>query len=204
MFYVSTMQISFTAKIPINTCSILNKETGAKKRATMYEIDCKNQDDVFYFKNIEGNWTYLGFVSTEAFSKYLQLSGKRPAGIYGIDSLDRKFYSLETQDGEIAGICEIQPCEDDINIRYLESNPSKKYKFAGQAMLASIAKTISDTKQNMQIRVPSPEAVKFYSEVCGFKENHTGFGYELTTKDMPAFIQRTEEKTKGKITNIIG
>ncbi len=196
------MQISFGKKIPISTCNIYNKGAQKYERATLYETDCKDMDDVFYFKNIEGSWQYKDSVATRVFSKYLSISKTKPEGINGIDSACDKFYTLETQDGYIAGICETQPYKNNTNVRYIESNPDKLYKYSGQAMLAIIAKLILRTGQDLEINSSAFEAMNFYSKVCNFNQNDTGLGFELPQEDMEDFIQRTENRTNGKIINI--
>ena len=189
------MQISFKAKIPISTCNIYNKSTNKFERATIYEIDCKDEEDLSYLSNPDGMWEFKTSITYDARSKYyeslLHLNQ---------DSQD-KYYSLEAQDGTIACMCETQPFFKDTNIKYIESNPNKRYKYAGQTMLASIAKKIIDTSQNLTIHIPSFEARDFYSKVCAFNEDTTGFGYELSQKDMKNFIQRTEKRTCGEIIN---
>ncbi len=192
------MQISFGKKIPISTCNIYNKEAQKYERATLYEIDCKDESDIDYLSSPDGMWEFKDSITYDARGKNYELL------LYLNQEKWDKFYSLEAKDGTIACMCETQPFFRDTNIRYIESNPDKLYKFAGQIMLANIAKLLLKTSQNMQIHVPSFEARDFYSKICGFREDSTGFGYELPQKDMMSFIKRTENRTKGRILNYKG
>ena len=194
------MQISFTKKIPISTCNIYNKKTNEFERATLYEIDCKDSEDIDYLHYLQGsdeNWDFQDSIAYDAKEKYLDFK------YYPQCENPDKFYALETKNSEVACLCETQPLLKDINIRYIESNPNKLYKFAGQIMLANIARLLLKTSQNLQIHSPSFEARDFYSKTCGFKQDSNGFGYELTQKDMEDFIKRIEKRTKGKILNCI-
>ncbi len=195
------MQISFGKKVPISTCSIYNKEAQKYERATLYEIDCIDEDDIDYLSDIcsDGPWEFKESIVYDARSKYLDLK------YYMFPSdLMTKYYSLEVKNGEVACLCETQPLYGDTNIRYIESNPYKKYRYAGQVMLANIAKLIHGTSQDLEIHIPTVWARSFYSKVCSFNEDCTGFGYKLSQKDLEDFIKRTEERTKGKIFNIKG
>ena len=192
------MQISFGKKIPISTCKIYNKEAKKFERATLYEVDCREESDIDYLSSPDGMWEFKNSIAYDARSKYYE-----SLLCLNQDSQD-KFYSLEAKDGTIACLCETQPFFKDTNIRYIESNPDKFYKYAGQIMLANIAKLLLKTSQSMQIQVPSFDARDFYSKVCEFKEDMTGFGYELAQKDMKNFIQRAEKRTNGKIINFKG
>ena len=188
------MQISFGKKIPITTCNIYNKEAQQYERATLYEIDCNDEADIDYLLRPDGMWEFKESIAYDAKNKYLDIK-------YCMcpNDIMNRYYSLGTKNGKVACLCETQSVYGNTNIRYIESNPDKHYKFAGQTMLASIAKLIYSTSQCLEINIPTAWARPFYSKVCGFKEDLTGFGYELRQKDMKKFISRTEQRTKGEI-----
>ena len=198
------MQISFGKRIPISTCNIYNKKTKEFESATLYEADCKDQKDVFCFKNLESSWEYKDAVAMRAFSKYLIESEIKPNGINGINSQFDKFYTLVTKDGHIASICETQPYKGDINIKYLESNPNKQYKYAGQAMLASVLRLESGSDHDIKVCAPSKSALDFYSKVCEFKDSPQDIGFELSQENIDNFVQKVEEKICGKIIDYQG
>ncbi len=195
------MQISFGSKIPISACKIYNKEAKKFERATLYEIDCKDEEDINYLNNIEGKWEYKDSVAYGAKYKYMAL--------LGVDfeetmpcMQDWQFYSLETEDRNTACICEVHPMENSKNIEIIESNPDKKYKYAGQTLLAGIAKRILPYGFDLEVLIPVKKAESFYSKVCGFPRNDSTFGYCVKNQGLKDFIERVEEKVQGNILNI--
>jgi len=59
------MNISFGKKIPLSQCQIQNKETGNFEKATVYELDCKDKNDILAKYTIEGVNFPLGISNFE-------------------------------------------------------------------------------------------------------------------------------------------
>ena len=201
------MQISFGKKIPVNTCSIYDKRRRKYVEATVYEIDCKDKSDVDYIKRMEGNWIYKDQISYGIERKYNRLTGENAkfwerAKEQGIE--DNGYYSLEAPNKEVLCVCETEPFGREVDISFLESKRNWRYKYAGQAMLASVANNLLGSEQILTVKAPANSAMGFYENACGFRKNPKYSGYEMSQKDMGDFIQRTEEKTNGRIINYQG
>ena len=199
------MQISFGAKIPISTCNIYDKKDDKFIRATLYEIDCKDKSDLKYLDKIKGIWKYKTQITDDAKRKYERTAKnnsklfwrKRPAH----DQLliqDNQFFSIETPKKDVVCLCETAQYGKDIDVNFLESSKNDSYKYAGQAMLASLAKHIVGTNKILTVKIPTHEATPFYRDVCRFKRADY-FGFELPDEDAVSFIRNVESKTKGKI-----
>ena len=195
------MQISFGKKIPISTCNIYNKEAQKYERATLYEIDCKDEEDINYLNNIEGKWEYKDAIAYLADFKHIDANDINHEKI-GLDLSGYKIYSLETQGNHVACMCETHPLESSQNIEIIESNPDKKYKYSGQAMLASIAKQIFPQGLDLEVLIPVAKSESFYSEACKFPRNDSAFGYCLKNQKLRFFIERVEGKIQGKILDV--
>ena len=186
------MQISFGAKIPINTCNLYDNQAKKFIKAVVYEIDCKDKSDVDYFKNIQEPWLFRRqFIHSAAYNYFL-FSQKHEIS-------PNKIYSLEDKDGYVAGFCKTVSDKNTLNIEFIESSPSKKYKYAGQTMLASIAKQLLYTGKDLTVEIPAFEAKEFYSKVCKFDKEALAEGFILPQQKMKDFIERTERKTKGEM-----
>ena len=201
------MQISFTKKIPVNTCNIYDKRRRKFVEATVYEIDCKDKSDIDYIKGMKGNWIHKDQISYGVERKHNRVTGEnalfwKHANEQGIE--DNGYYSLEGPNEEIICVCETEPFGREVDISFLESAKGKRYKYAGQTMLASIANNIFGSGQILTVKAPANSAMGFYEDKCGFRKNQKYFGYEMSQEDMQGFIQRTEEKTRGKILNCQG
>ena len=195
------MQISFTKKIPISTCNIYNKKTNEFERATLYEIDCKDSEDIDYLNNIQGRWEYRDAIAYFADFKHIDSTDMNHEKI-DLDLSGYKIYSLEKPDNYVACICETHPIENSQNIEIIESNPDEHYKYAGQTMLASIVKRILPQGLDLEVLIPVAKSESFYSEACKFPRNNSAFGYCLPNKKMKDFIETVEKRTQGKIINI--
>ncbi len=197
------MQISFGAKIPVNTCNIFDIKNKSFIKATVYEIECSDKADVDYMNAIGGFWIYKDAIFYGARTKYDRLTGEDSIFWHRRYDYEDKFFTLETPNQDVACMCEVEPHKKYYNVYFLESEEHKQYKYAGQSMLASIAKTLLGSEKRLKVAEPAESARKFYSDKCRFKDDKTNLGYELLQEDIPAFIQRTEKKTQGKISKFI-
>ena len=98
--------------------------------------------------------------------------------------------------------------ENNIGVKLIESSHNGKYKYVGQAMLASLGvKALDNDNQTLKICGALPEAYKFYEDTCGFRcttkgYSHFGYQFETTRDELSDFVTRTEKRTNGKIINL--
>ena len=118
------------------------------------------------------------------------------------DNYRMRHYEIKTDDDETIAICRTwQTGENSCDIEYLESKPDSQYHFAGQTILASIAK--EELKRNCEkltVLSPIASAYSFYKKACGFRYNDDFL--EMNKYELQDFIKRTEQKTKHKLEEI--
>ena len=182
------MQISFGAKIPISTCKIYNRQEKKFVPAVFYEIDCKDKSDVDFIKSLPEPWIYRRNFIYGILHKHYLFSQRHEDG-------PDKIYSIEDKDGYITSLCQTTSNKDSVNIEFIESSPSKKYKFSGQAMLALVAKQIFSEGKDLTVEIPAFEAKQFYEKVCKFDKDSSKEGYILKKCEIPDFIKRTKIRT---------
>ena len=196
--------ISFQAKIPIAKCQIYDTQKKSQETATIYEYDCKDRSDIRSIIAIaqNGEWEYGYNIYGNAWNK---AHPSRPFHKHA------RIYSIENQKGKTICICDTQENHEEIIVKHLESHKDKNYKYAGQNMLAMLAKKVIDTKREcLFINDGQPEAQDFYTNKCGFEivgsnpNDENGTDYELKREDIPYFIAQTEEKTKKAQINFTG
>ncbi len=80
----------------------------------------------------------------------------------------------------------------------------KNYKYAGQAMLASLAKSMEKNNDSLIfINDPADSARSFYIDKCGFTPlNKDSRELKMDCRDMHTFIKNVEEKTHQPILDI--
>ena len=199
------MNISFKAKIPISQCQVYDKETNKFVNATLYEFDCKDKSDIHHFKKDMRKWVYIYSFISEMIAKYRYYCKYRSLNCSEVkDALNEfKFYSLEDSKNRIIGFCETTGTDDFKDIYYLETNREHRFKYAGQGILASIAKMMVESVKNprMSISNPANSARQFYIDKCGFKENGEKELY-LNDKNMSDFIKIFEKQTQMPIINL--
>ncbi len=200
------MEISFNGKIPVSTCNIYNKRRRKFVEATVYEIDCKDKKDADYIRNIGGNWKYKEQIVQGIKRKHNRLTGENASFWNNAEKNsieDNRYFALVAPKEEIICICETEPFGNEVDISVIESKKDRHYKYAGQTMLATIAKSILGRDKKLTVKAPSNDAVIFYENKCHFRKNRKYFGYELPQEDIQDFIQRTENRTNGKIISYI-
>lgn len=184
------MKISFGRKIPITRCYIQDKNTGMNSNAGIFELDCKDKEDINTVKDAEGFWIYKPTILYYMREKYFAQNGIS----YG--SPNKKFYVLEDTNKKVLGVCQFYDREDDVYIDFLESNRDSGYKYAGQSILAAIGLyTLHNNKKRMVIKVATNEALPFYKKVCKFQEQEDK-SLEMDKIRIQSFINKMKKKFK--------
>ena len=199
------MQISFGARIPVSRCNIFsNKDAQRLERATMYEIDCKDEDDFEYVNNV-GNWDYKVSICGDISSKYE--SFKYPSLYTDEDKKyfeKNKFYSIENKNGEVLGLCETVLDGKDLNVEFITVSPKKRNRNIGAALLASVAKLSLAPRQRITVHHPDKSAYGFY-DACGFEriiEPTGSIGFAQSRKDAQQnLVKKFEREMQGQIIN---
>ncbi len=186
--------VTFGKKIPLIKCNILDWEEKKSVPALFFEVDCKDKEDLDFIKslkNLKKYWYYSRSIAENMEKKY---SGKGEAS--------KHFYFLKTKDNGIIGISEAEKLNDKIDLYYIETNQSGKFKYAGQSMMASLGKIIlKEGKNNFNVIAPAYDAYSFYTKKCGFKPGKNGL-LTMPAKKIPKLIRKTELKTHSKILDI--
>ena len=198
--------ISFGKKFPIAQTQIYDKNSAKFVPATVYEYDCSDESDIQTIKSLKGDWDYKDMMVTSMFSKH-----RLPVDCD--DFNNTSFYVLENLSGEIVGLSEICNKEDKKELKIIETQQTNRYKYAGQGLLATIAKTVIDEdKDKLVIKNPSPTSYDFYTKGCGFvpqnkysrkmQENLIRVGLcsiEMDREKLNKFIKQVEDKIQGSI-----
>ena len=123
--------ISFGKKIPLTTCQIQDKKTGNFVPATLFEYDCKDEDDILEIVFTGKQW-YFSEAIIKNMDKKFQLNKlfeenpllkktkfrKEPKSK---DDYDKRFFVMQLQDGKTVGICQAQNKDNSLKLDYLES-----------------------------------------------------------------------------------
>ena len=154
--------ISFNGVIKKSKTKVQNKQTGKFERAYFCEVDCKDRYDCQIFGKLSYDWEYAQGIATSAEWKY----GNAKKGYED----PRGHYILKKRNGEILAICRTSEEYGEIKVDYLESKPQNNYRFAGQMILAGIAKE-GIKKGFTRMIIPSPVQGThcFYNGACGFQ-----------------------------------
>lgn len=200
------MNISFGKKIPLYQTQILDKEKNQFEKVTLYEFDCKDDEDVNYVINQHDAWEYKYNISVDMFQKNRKIKNYENLSDYDRQRLqNNKFFVLENDKKEMLGLCEITGINNFFNIQYLESNNAQKskYKYIGQSILAGISKNIisgfvSDTV--LTILDPSYKSRDFYTEKCHFSNDN---GYlTMDEQALKTFVSDVEQRTQSPLIDL--
>lgn len=187
----------FCAKIPIAKCNIFDRQNQNYTQATMYEYNCKDIEDISFFKQLEENskWQFADIFAQKARCKH--------AGMYE----NEKLYTLEDKNGTTIGICNIEEKLQEACLKFIESNNGKRYKYVGQNMLTILTgKALLLGKKSFKVQNALSDALFFYKK-CGFKLDNEAFGKSridlyIKREAIAKLIQTTQAKTNGKIINL--
>ncbi len=186
------MNISFGRKIPIATCQLLDKKRNAYIPTVVYLFDGKDKSDISELQELEDSWEYRDEIIDNIKYKNTNHRLFRPC--------DTAIYTIEKYNGEKLGLCCADNRKKSLEVRFLESQSDKKYKFAGQCLLAAMGQTMLKTleQEKFIIRSSLASAYSFYQDTCGFIEaNYSDL--EMDRENTQRFIKRTEERTKAPI-----
>ena len=192
--------ISFGAKIPIAECKIQNRKTGKTESATVYEYTCTDKSDVEKIKRIVAreDWEFGSDIAYDAHWKNTVIENNDKC--YGFMK-DYHVYTLENNRRKTIGLCETKET-DNIIVEFCETLQDKKYKYAGQTLLASIAQKACNSSLTLIIENAATKALDFYRKVCGFTEEvyeDEEISFIVDKRQMQDFIEQTEKRTNGKI-----
>ena len=180
------MKISFGRKIPIASCSVINRVSKQPQSAIIYEHDCKDKEDYKYFENLSDSWNYKEEVALQAYRKC-----KSPASNIGT-----KIYSIETQSGKTIGIMETFELGKTCTVEHLESHLKGLYGYTGSILLSFLShEKLRQNIDSIFITNPAKNARNFYTQHCFFKECPP-IALELDKKGMENLIQKTQKKDK--------
>lgn len=207
VFINFAMNISFGKKIPLYQTQILDKNSNQFEKATLYELDCKDSEDIDYVINQYDAWQYKYSISVDMFEKNRKLKKYPDLSEFEKQKLqNNKFFVLENNKKEMLGLCETTGLNNFFNIQYLESNnvQKKKYKFIGQSILAGISKYISShysPDSKLIILDPAYTAKGFYTDKCHFSIS-TNEALSINKTGMDSFISDFERKTNSPVIDL--
>ncbi len=192
------MNISFGRKVPITRCKIQDTSTGKFERATVSQIDCKDESDILEIKNLPDIWRYKLSIAKNMERKHHLLKN------FGQEDYST-FYVLQDKDDKIIGLSQIEETEDGVyDLTYLESSSLGRKKYVGQALLAAVAEDVLQkrgTKLTVNDAVDS--AFNFYTDTCGFEDVY-GYYLKMNREQMNQFIEQTEDRTQGILVDLRG
>lgn len=185
--------ISFGQNIPIARCSIKDTKKDKYVPATIYEIDCKDKEDIDEIENLDDNFEFKDtFISGMQNKNRTESEGKYSPSC---------FYKLESEDGEILGVCYAKHENGNFVVKYFASKQKSNYKYVGQSLLAALGiNAFHDKQKKLVISSAISSAYDFYKRTCGFKEAELS-DLEMDRAGIIKFVRQTEERTKGKIIN---
>ena len=188
------MQISFGKKIPIMQCCIKDMENNKRIPATVCEYDCQTSEDAEDILYMGGNWHFHINMACDMREKYIKENfdgEKSPA----------HFYLMENPNGKTVAICETVEKDNEISIKYVESERDFGHKYCGKTMLAALGKKLLNN-HGKRLYIPSAlfDAHDFYVKGCGFEEiNDSPHKLQMMPEQIDKFISATELQTGGKI-----
>lgn len=198
--------ITFGKKIPMAKCAVVENSTGKKHSVLISELDCKDLSDIELVSQNKGQFDFKGVISQLMKNKHFKLNpNSKKYDIPKIyEPLNDHFFISELEDGTALGICEtyINPYKKDTCVDFIETEKSKKYKYAGQTMLAALGlNTLKNSRENLVINVPLESAKPFYTDVCGFNEI-SNKKLEMNQENIKEFIKTVEARTKTPIIDL--
>ena len=197
--------VSFGKKIPIAQTQIYDRKKADFVPATVYEYDCRDKSDFQAIDNLKGHWGYKDVISYSMQRKY------RAPNNY--ESLNKSFYVLEKPTGESVGVSEIHNKDTKKEIKFIETQQTNKYKYAGQNIIATIAKKIIDGDEDkLIVKNPVAQSYDFYTKGCGFVPERKLFGcfndgsepdgmqdLEMNRSELRRFVRQVEAKVQSSI-----
>ena len=192
------MNITFGKKIPIARCQIQNLTTGKFEPATVFELDCKDESDLFETVKPNNEWKYAAYIHDNMCDK---VDFQK---VFGNDD-SNSFYILQNQQGETLGMSQLEEIYDGaFDLGYLDTKKDKNYKYVGQVLLATIAREVSKKASDIFTIYGAVDSAKdFYVKICGFKIGEFDMPY-LQIEEIPAFVKQTEDRIHSSIIDLKG
>lgn len=164
----------------------------------MYEYDCKDLEDIKEVEELPTGWGFKEVISNGMRTK------KAAKEKYNIDT-ETSFFALKDKANKTLGISYLYKRDNTLAVKFIQTDPTKAYKYAGQAMLAAHALTaMNDNCDKFEIRFATDEATPFYVHKCGFKRSEDKYSLEMKAKDVKTFLRKILFRTHGKIEDIRG
>ena len=127
--------ISFGKKIPLTTCKIQEKNTGNFVPATLYEYDCKDEQDILEIVFTGSQWYFSDSIVKNMGKKFklnelfkenpLLKKTKFRKEPKSKDDYEKRFFVMQLEDGKTVGICQAQNRDFSLKLDYLESQNNK-------------------------------------------------------------------------------
>lgn len=185
-------KISFTRKIPIAQCNIIDKKTNQNTIATVFEYDCKDKKDIDELEKIaeSGRFEYGHCVYFNAEEKY-------SSQIYYSDEFG--IYTVENPNGEVIGICSTRENEDGTNINFIETEHGK-YRYIGRSIIETLGKrTIENNRKWLFLRNVQENAKDLYKRWGFHPHENTENGrldMSMPIDEVERFIAGSQNNTK--------
>ncbi len=193
---MNIQSLSFGKKIPIATCRVKNNETRKFEPATLFEYDCTDMDDINEVYGLPDSWSFKYVISNGMRDKW------KIKDEYDVD-IPASFFVLKNSSNKTIGVSYLEDRDNHSALKFIQTDPSKKYKYAGQAILASHALTsLNDNFDKFEVRYPTDDAFSFYKDVCGFKDVGEKYSIELDKKGMKTFLRKFQFRTLGRVFDV--
>ena len=186
--------INFCKKIPVNQIQVIDKVQKRPVEATVYEYDCEDLDDIYEVGDLDLSWSFGEMIASNMHRQFLKNKIMQKD-----DSLH--YYCVKDGFNRMLGLCQTVESKDSIDVKLIVSHPNQRYKYIGQAMLATLGqKVVNQDIESLKVRAALSDVYRFYEDGCGFKRDLSrgteifGRDYKMENKDIPGFIQRTKEK----------
>ena len=197
--------VSFGKKIPIAQTQIYDRKSAKFVPTIVYEYDCKDKSDFQAIDSLKGHWAYKDVISYS-----MQRKHRAPNNI---ENYNKSFYILEKPTGEIVGVSEIHNKGNKKEIKFIETQQTNKYKYAGQGIIATIAKTIiNGDEDKLIVKNPVAQSHDFYTKGCGFvpeRRSYSSFDdgseangmcdLEMNRSELRRFVKQVEAKVQSSI-----
>ena len=188
--------INFCRKIPINQIKVVDKKLEKPISATVFEYDCDDLEDIYEVGDLDMSWSFGEMIASNMHRQFLKNK---------IMQKDESLHYYCAKDGlnRMLGLCQTVENDDSIDVKLIVTNPSRRYKYVGQAILATLGqKALNEDVKRLNIKAALSDVYGFYEDACGFERDLSrgtdvfGRDYKMESENIPAFIQRTKNKTE--------
>lgn len=181
--------ISFGAKIPVGKCQVLDCYSKKFVDATFYQYDCQDLEDVVEISSVNCDRDCKDAMKTGIQLEHL-----------GISNPGFSYYCLKDDKDRIIGLCYTYDKDGVKKVKYIASALDGQHKYAGQAMLASLAKKcLNSNTKDFIIEAALSSAWNFYEQTCGFVPIDNSLNLGMNRWGMHEFVEKVEKRTQGKV-----